>query len=154
MDPGRDCHSCLVIFFSGSLGLEKLSGPKRSTSLLQRHMSQHESFRDYMYKSKHVCPTCAAVSLNEEGTKGKLWRLQGKSHNFQTVLQPEGKRAAGCKYVCAASQMKHVHPVITPGAPKPVCSTHWCLLFHGRHVTDVSMSMQFMQGIFKTLRSL
>lgn len=93
-------------FFAGSLGLEKLSGPKRSTSLLQWHMSQHESFRDYMCKSKHVCPTCAPTSLNEQGTKGKLWRLLRKSHNFQAVLQPEGKRAAGCWYVCDASQMK------------------------------------------------
>lgn len=35
VDPGRHCHGCLVFIFAGSLGLEKLSGPKRSTSLLQ-----------------------------------------------------------------------------------------------------------------------
>lgn len=52
-----------------------------------------------MYKSKHVCPTFAPVSLNEEGTKGKLWRLQRKSHYFQAVLQPEGKRAAGMSVI-------------------------------------------------------
>lgn len=109
VDPGRDHYGCFF-FFAGSLGLEKLSGPKRSTSLLQWHMSQHESFRDYMYKSKHVCPTCALTSLNEEGTKGKLWRLQRESHNFQTVLQPEGKRAAGCRHVCDTSQMKPCTP--------------------------------------------
>lgn len=101
------------VFFAGSLGLEKLSGPKRSTSLLQWHISQHESFRDYMYKSKHVCPICALTSLKEEGTKGKLWRLQRESHNFQTVLQPEGKGLQAVDMSVIHPKSGHVHPVIT-----------------------------------------
>lgn len=109
MDPGRDWHGCLVFIFAGSPGLEKLSGPKRSTSLLQWHMSQHESFRDYMYKSKHVCPTCAPVSLNEKGTKGKLWRLQrrGRARISRLFYSQRGK---GCRYVCVTSQMKPCSP--------------------------------------------
>lgn len=142
-DPGTD-HSWLIFYWQSRTG-EVFRPKKECMSLLKWYMSQHKIFRDHMYKSKQICPTCAPTSLQEEGTNVELWRLQRKSCSFQTAQQLGGKRAAGCEcsetHSVIPPKWSSVHPEIIPDTPKTVCSKYQRILCHGRLIANLSMPM-------------